>query len=389
MRKFQLFVTVVLVAMLALSAVAFAQSARSQLAIVFDVGGRGDLSFNDMGALGGDRAARELGVRVQEVESATTADFLPNLRALARTRSYDVIAGIGFLLEDAMAQVAKEFPNQKFAIMDGFAEADNILSISFSDHEGSALMGALAAVTAIENGSDTVGIVLGIEIPILLRFEIGYRAGVRWAVDRYNELNGTDHNVRVLHVYTGAFDDPARGKSAATAMLSQGASVIYQVAGATGLGVFEAVEEAARAQGREVGPPFAIGVDSAQDWVAPGFIINSMVKRVDVGVFTAIQQALDGTFAGGVLELSLAEGGVSASEMDMLDVFMDEAVAAGQMKEDDRGATLEGIQAARAAVPAAAWDAMNTLDGLIRSGEYVVPMALDQQTAEMYREALQ
>lgn len=389
MRKFQLFVTVVLVAMLALSAVAFAQSARSQLAIVFDVGGRGDLSFNDMGALGGDRAARELGVRVQEVESATTADFLPNLRALARTRSYDVIAGIGFLLEDAMAQVAKEFPNQKFAIMDGFAEADNILSISFSDHEGSALMGALAAVTAIENGSDTVGIVLGIEIPILLRFEIGYRAGVRWAVDRYNELNGTDHNVRVLHVYTGAFDDPARGKSAATAMLSQGASVIYQVAGATGLGVFEAVEEAARAQGREVGPPFAIGVDSAQDWVAPGFIINSMVKRVDVGVFTAIQQALDGTFAGGVLELSLAEGGVSASEMDMLDVFMDEAVAAGQMKEDDRGAALEGIQAARAAVPAAAWDAMNTLDGLIRSGEYVVPMALDQQTAEMYREALQ
>lgn len=386
MRKINMLVTLLLIALLAVTAGAFAQS-NGALAIVFDIGGRGDLSFNDMGALGGDRAKAELGVRVQEVESASTADFLPNLRALARTRSYDVIAGIGFLLEDAMTQVAREFPNQKFALMDGFAEADNVLSISFSDHEGSALMGALAAITAIEAGSDTVGIVLGIEIPILLRFEIGYRAGVRWAVDRYNELNGTNHNVRVLHVYTGAFDDPARGKSTASAMLSQGATVIYQVAGATGLGVFEAVEEAARARGREVGPPFAIGVDSAQDWVSPGFIPVSMVKRVDTGVYTAIEQALAGTFEGGVLELNLAAGGVSASSLDMLDVFMDEAVAAGQMKEADRGATLEGIVKAREAVPAAAWDAVDVLDGLIRSGEFIVPAALDQETAEYYREA--
>lgn len=386
--RIKLLVSVLLVTLLAFSAAALAQSSGA-LAIVFDVGGRGDLSFNDMGALGGDRAKAELGVRVQEVESASTADFLPNLRALARTRSYDVIAGIGFLLNDAMEQVAAEFPNQKFAIMDGFADAPNVLSISFSDHEGSALMGALAAVTAIENGSDTVGIVLGIEIPILLRFEIGYRAGVRWAVDRYNELNGTNHNVRILHVYTGSFDDPARGKSAAEAMLSQGASVIYHVAGGVGLGVFEAVEEAARAKGSEVGPPFAIGVDSAQDWVAPGFIINSMVKRVDTGVFTAIEQAIAGTFEGGVLELSLAEGGVSASSMEMLDEFMDEAVAAGQMKESDRGATIDGIVAAREAVPSSAWEAMDTLDGLIRSGEYVVPVALDAETAEKYRKELE
>lgn len=387
MRKLNVLVIALLVALLALPAGVFAQS-NGALAIVFDVGGRGDLSFNDMGALGGDRAKAELGVRIQEVESASTSDFLPNLRALARTRSYDVIAGIGFLLEDAMTQVAKEFPNQKFALMDGFAEGDNILSISFSDHEGSALMGALAAITAIENGSDTVGIVLGIEIPILLRFEIGFRAGVRWAVDRYNEMHGTDHNVRVLHTYTGAFDDPARGKSAASAMLSQGATVIYQVAGATGLGVFEAVEEAARAQGKEVGPPFAIGVDSVQDWVAPGFIPVSMVKRVDTGVFTAIKQALDGTFEGGKLELSLTAGGVSASDMDMLDLFMDEAVAAGQMKAEDREEVRAGVIAAREAVPAAAWEALETLEGLIRSGEFDVPEALDQKTAEHYRETL-
>lgn len=386
MRRKALLVGVLLVALFAVS---FGAAAQGSLAIVFDVGGRGDLSFNDMGALGGDRAKRELGVNVLEVESATTADFLPNLRQLARTRSYDVIAGIGFLLADAVAQVAEEFPNQKFALMDGFAEAPNVLSISFSDHEGSALMGALAATTTLEAGGDTVGIVLGIEIPILLRFEIGYRAGIRWAVDRYNEIHGTDKNIRVLHVYTGAFDDPARGKTAAEAMLSQGATVIYQVAGATGLGVFEAVEEAARAQGRDVGPPFAIGVDSAQDWIAPGFIPVSMVKRIDTGVFTSIEQALAGTFEGGVLELTLAEGGVSASDMDMLNEIMDEAVAAGQMEESARASVLEGVERARAAVPASAWEALNTLDGLIRSGEFVVPAALDAETAEHYRQALQ
>lgn len=386
MKRTSLLVGVLVVALLATSIGAAAQGS---LAIVFDVGGRGDLSFNDMGAMGGDRAARELGVTVREVESATTSDFLPNLRALARTRSYDVIAGIGFLLEDAISQVAQEFPNQKFAIMDGFAEAPNVLSISFSDHEGSALMGALAATTALENGADTVGIVLGIEIPILLRFEIGYRAGVKWAVDRYNEMHGTDKSIRVLHVYTGAFDDPARGKTAAEAMLAQGAHVIYQVAGATGLGVFEAVEEYARARGQEVGPPFAIGVDSAQDWIAPGFIPVSMVKRIDTGVFTAIEQALDGTFEGGVLELTLAEGGVSASDMDMLNEIMDEAVAAGQMQESERAERLAGIERARAAVPANAWEALNELDGLIRSGEFVVPVALDAQTAEFYRNELQ
>lgn len=387
MRRSSLMVAVLLFALLAGSLSAAAQGS---LAIVFDVGGRGDLSFNDMGALGGDRAQRELGVTVREVESATTADFLPNLRALARTRQYDLIAGIGFLLQDAMAQVAAEFPNQKFAIMDGLVEGlPNVMSVSFADHEGSALMGALAATTALELGADTVGIVLGIEIPILLRFEIGYRAGVKWAVDRWNEMHGTNESVRVLHVYTGAFDDPARGKTAAEAMLAQGAAVIYQVAGATGLGVFEAVEQYARARGLEVGPPFAIGVDSAQDYIAPGFIPVSMMKRVDTGVFTAIQQALDGTFQGGALELTLAMGGVSASTLEDNIAMFDAAVAAGTKTAADREAAIAGIQRARAAVPQLAWDLMAELEGMIRSGEFVVPVALDAQTAEFYRQQLQ
>lgn len=385
MKRTGLLVGVLLVALLSMSLGAAAQNA----AIVFDVGGRGDLSFNDMGALGGERAKQELGVSVREVESASTSDFLPNLRALARTRSYDVIIGIGFLLEDAIQQVAQEFPNQKFALMDGLAEAPNVLSISFADHEGSALMGVVAAITALENGYDTVGIVLGIEIPILLRFEIGYRAGIKWAVDRYNEIHGTDKSIRVLHVYTGAFDDPARGKTAAEAMLAQGAAVIYQVAGATGLGVFEAVEQYARARGLEVGPPFAIGVDSAQDYIAPGFIPVSMMKRVDTGVFTAIQQALDGTFQGGALELTLAMGGVSASTLEDNIAMFDAAVAAGTKTAADREAAIAGIQRARAAVPQLAWDLMAELEGMIRSGEFVVPVALDAQTAEFYRQQLQ
>lgn len=387
MRRSSLMVAVLLFALLAGSLSAAAQGS---LAIVFDVGGRGDLSFNDMGALGGDRAQRELGVTVREVESATTADFLPNLRALARTRQYDLIAGIGFLLQDAMAQVAAEFPNQKFAIMDGLVEGlPNVMSVSFADHEGSALMGALAATTALELGADTVGIVLGIEIPILLRFEIGYRAGVKWAVDRWNEMHGTNESVRVLHVYTGAFDNPASGKMAAEAMLGQGAVVIYQVAGATGLGVFEAVEEFARAQGKEVGPPFAIGVDSAQDYIAPGFIPVSMMKRIDTGVFTAISRALDGTFEGGATLLTLAEGGVSASTLEDNIEMMNAAIEAGTLTEAERDELLAGIQRAREAVPASAWEALYTLDHLIRTGEFVVPQALDAETAEFYREILQ
>jgi len=384
-KRTGLLVGVLIVALLAMSVSAAAQSA----AIVFDVGGRGDLSFNDMGALGGERAARELGVRIREVESATTADFLPNLRALARTRSYDVIIGIGFLLQDAIQQVAQEFPNQKFALMDGLADAPNVLSINFADHEGSALMGVIAAITALEYGYDTVGIVLGIEIPILLRFEIGYRAGIKWAVDRYNEIHGTNKSLRVLHVYTGAFDDPARGKTAAEAMLAQGAGVIYGVAGATGLGVFEAVEQYARARGLEVGPPFAIGVDSAQDYIAPGFIPVSMMKRVDNGVYTAIKRAVEGTFEGGVLEMTLAMDGVSASTLEDNLAMFEEAIAAGKKTPAERDAAIAGIQRARAAVPQLAWDLMAELEQLIKSGEFVVPVALDAQTAEFYRQQLQ
>lgn len=386
MKRTSLVVGVLVVALLSMSIGAAAQGSA---AIVFDVGGRGDLSFNDMGAMGGDRAERELGVTVREVESATTADFLPNLRALARTRSYDVIIGIGFLLQDAIQQVAQEFPNQKFALMDGLADAPNVLSINFADHEGSALMGVIAAMTALEYGYDKVGIVLGIETPILLRFEIGYRAGVKWAVDRYNEMFGTDKTVQVLHVYTGAFDDPARGKTAAEAMLAQGAGVIYQVAGATGLGVFEAVEGYNRVRGEEVGPPFAIGVDSAQDYIAPGFIPVSMMKRIDTGVFTAIKQAIEGTFEGGLLELTLAQGGVSASTLEDNIAMFQAAIDAGTKSEADLEEALAGIQAARDRVPAYAWEAMAELEEQIRTGEFVVPVALDAQTAEFYRQQLQ
>jgi len=385
MRKGTILLAALLVSLLAFSVSALAQGS---LAIVYDVGGRGDLSFNDMAALGADRAVRELGVRLTEVESASTADFLPNLRALARSRQHDVIVGVGFLIQDAMAQVAKEFPNQKFALIDGFVDAPNVMSISFADHEGSALVGALAAITALEYGGDTVGIVLGIEIPILLRFEIGYRAGVRWAVDRYNQIYGTNKQVRVLHTYTGAFDDPARGKTATDAMLGQGATVVYAVAGATGLGVFESVESAARAQGKVVGPPFAIGVDSAQDWISPGFIPVSMVKRVDNGVYEATKRALDGTFKGGAVTLKLAEGGVAASTIDMVELFFNEAIAAGKKTAEDKAAAMAGVQAARAAVPQLAWDLLNELDSLIRSGKYVVPEALDRDTAEYWRGVL-
>src|SRR5690606_10658685 len=182
--------------------------------------------------------------------------------------------------------------------------------------------------------------------------------------------------------------DPARGKTATDAMLGQGATVVYAVAGATGLGVFESVASVARAQGKVVGPPFAIGVDSAQDWISPGFIPVSMVQRVDDGAFEAIGRALEGTFRGGAGTLRLAEGGVAASTIETVELFFDGAIAAGAKPAEDKAAAMAGVRAARAAVPQLAWDLLDELDRLIRSGEYVVPEALDRDTAEYWRGVL-
>jgi basic membrane protein A len=188
-----------------------AQGKQTKLCIVFDIGGRGDLSFNDMAALGGDKAVKAgFATQMVEVQSKAEADYLPNLRTLARGGQCLLIVGVGFLLTDAVTAVASEFAQQYFAIIDGvIPDQPNVLSIIFEEQQGSALVGALAAMLAAEFKAPAVGAVLGIEIPVLWKFECGYRFGVHWALTE--KLKTTADAVQVLTTYTGSFNDPARG----------------------------------------------------------------------------------------------------------------------------------------------------------------------------------
>ena len=156
-------------------------AAGGKVALVLDVGGRGDLSFNDMGFKGADEAVAKLGVELVEIQSNSATDYLPNLQNAARAGDFDIIVAVGFLLADAMAEVAGQFPDQKFAIIDvTWLGKPNLLEIGYEENKGSALVGALGAMVAAHYGYDKIGVVLGIEIPVLYKFEAGYRYGMHW-----------------------------------------------------------------------------------------------------------------------------------------------------------------------------------------------------------------
>ncbi|EEB74346.1 BMP family ABC transporter substrate-binding protein [Thermococcus sp. AM4] len=158
-----------------------------KIAIVYDVGGRGDLSFNDMAYMGAERAAKELGLQLDELQSNSENDYLPNLRSLAKSGEYDIIIAVGFMMTKAVKQVAKEYPKQRFVIIDGYDPEmpHNVQMVLFKENEGSALAGALAALITLNDNKNTIGIVLGMEIPVLYKFEGGYRFGAYWALDYY------------------------------------------------------------------------------------------------------------------------------------------------------------------------------------------------------------
>lgn len=357
--------------------------------VIYDIGGRGDLSFNDMAYLGALRAAKDLGLSLKEVQSRTQDDYVPNLRAAARSGDAALIVAVGFLMTDAVKQVSQEYPNVKFAIVDGYVpDRTNVVSILYRENEGSALVGALAALTAYYFNCTKVGIVLGMEIPVLWKFEIGYAYGVRWAERYIKQKFGKDTKFDILYIYTGSFNDPAKGKQAAEVMLSQGVCVIYQAAGATGLGVFEAVAEAGRKAGKNMGPPFAIGVDADQDYIKPGFILASMMKRVDVGVYTATKMAVEGTFKGGVLELGLKEGGVSVSTLDDLSQFLEIGIKAGAVRQEDAQKIIETVREMRSKIPAWIWDAIDMLRQDIISGKEKVPLPTTQDQVVQLRKEL-
>lgn len=272
-----------------------------RVGIVFDVGGRGDKSFNDAAYAGALRASRELGARVRLIEPGDGSDREAGLRLLA-AEGFDLVIGVGFIFTDDLTQLAREYPSTRFAGIDYALSYDrdgdlvplppNLAAIKFREEEGSFLVGALAALVG---RSRRVGFVGGMDIALIHKFEAGYRAGVA-AVCRECE---------VIAQYAGvtpeAFRNPGKGQELALSQYRSGADVIFHAAGSTGLGVFEA----ARKHGK-----LAIGVDSDQYDEAPGFVLTSMVKRVDRAVYDAIARVKEGSFRGGVYQLGLAEGGV-------------------------------------------------------------------------------
>jgi basic membrane protein A len=359
-------------------------ASKGKVALVSDVGGRGDLSFNDMSFKGTDKAAADFGLEMVGIQSATAADYLPNVRNAARSRSFDLIIAVGFLLTDAVATVAQEFPEQKFMIIDSVVEAPNVMSIVFKENEGSALVGALAAMVAAHYGYPNVGAVLGIEIPVLFHFEAGYRFGIDWGNKMVAQKTGKDPQVGLLYTYTGTFSDIAKGKAATGAMLAQRAGLIYNVAGPLGIGDLQAITEAIKTKGKQAGPPFMIGVDANQDWMGDGHrVLASMLKRVDNACYNAVEAVLKGSFKPGITVMGLDVQGVAMSRQPELLTFMEFGIGAGKISAADKAKIVANWEKMRAQIPAWIWDAVAELEKQIISGKISVPNAntLDEMKA--------
>ncbi len=267
-------------------------SGTARIGMVTDTGGLGDRSFNDSAYAGLVRAKRDLHVDTTVLQSRSAADYQINMTVLANKR-YDEIFAIGFLMAKDVQEVAERYAKRHFSIIDAVVDMPNVTSVTFKEEEGSFLAGALAAMTT---KTKTIAFLGGIDIPLLRKFEAGFAAGAR-------EI---DPNVKVLVKYVGSFDDVASGKELAGVQFDQGADIIYVAAGKAGLGAIDQVKRRSSA--------YVIGVDSNQDAIAPGKILTSMVKRVDIGVFRVSAQAAARKPRPAHLTLGLKEGGVGLTD---------------------------------------------------------------------------
>jgi len=277
--------------------------------IVLSVGGLGDKSFNDSAYRGLEMAQEELGINFRYVEPASPAEDEQYLREFAEN-DFDLIVGVGFLMKDALAQVAADFPEVKFALIDETVELPNVSSLLFAEDEGSFLVGALAAMMS-ETGA--VGFVGGMEVPLIQKFQRGFENGAKYV----------NEDIKSLVLYTSGpnpFNDPVRGKENALSLIKQGADVVYHAAGGTGVGVIAAAKQAG---------VWAIGVDSNQDAVEEGTVLTSMVKNVDIAVYNTVKDTLAGEFKPGINVLGVAEGGVGTSDFE----FTREAIGEEKLAE--------------------------------------------------------
>ncbi len=341
--------------------------------VAFDVGGRGDKSFNDLAYLGAQKAAFDFGVEIDHITPATLAEMEDVLRTVSVGGKYDIILCIGFLWADALPKIADEFPDQKFGAIDIVIEKPNVAAYVYSEEQGSVLAGALAALVS---KTDVVGMVLGMEIPLLYKFEIGYKFGVEWIENR------TGRDMSVLYHYTGFFDDPSLGRETAIAFMDQGADVIYQVAGGTGFGALQAIAERAEERGEDL---YGIGVDADQDFWFPGHILTSMIKGVEIGTYKAVEALVKGTFEGGMITLGLPEVHY-LSDMETLQTYLDDEDWGGyavQFTRMSKAEIVAAVEAMRNKIPAETWNTVDELMNMIINGEIVIPIATSENIEEL------
>ena len=264
---------------------------RAKVGIVFDIGGKDDRSFNTAANLGMLRAKKDMPILLRDVEPGDPTSIEPALRAFAQY-GYNLIAGVGFVQGPIITQIAADYPALHFVVIDSASDLPNVASLLFREHEGSFLVGMIAAY---QSKTGILGFVGGMDIPLIHKFATGYEEGARYV----------NPKIRIIRNYVGitdtAWNNPGKGRELANSQYEQGADIIFQAAGNSGLGVFDAAE----AYGK-----YAIGVDANQNWIKPGYILTSMLKRVENAVYSIVREEVEGRFEGGIHIYGLENDGV-------------------------------------------------------------------------------
>jgi basic membrane protein A len=260
-------------------------------AVVFDIGGKFDKSFNEGVYVGAEKFKTETKLNYADFEVTNETQFEQAHRRFAQ-RGQDPIIGVGFNQANPVEKIAKEFPKVRFTLIDGVVKLPNVQSVLFKEHEGSFLVGLLAAM-ASKTGK--VGFIGGMDIPLIRKFACGYEQGAKYA----------NAKAEVIQNMTGttpsAWNDPARGGELAKGQFDRGVDVVYAAAGGTGNGVLQTAKDRGK---------LAIGVDSNQNHLHPGTVLTSMVKRVDLATYESFKAAMNDSWQPGISVLGLKEGGV-------------------------------------------------------------------------------
>ncbi|HCM39955.1 MAG: BMP family ABC transporter substrate-binding protein [Bdellovibrionales bacterium GWA1_52_35] len=265
--------------------------AEFKVALVLDKGGRDDKSFNSAAYNGATQAKDEFKLLLKYVEAGDDNAYEALLRSFAQ-KNFDLIISIGVAQAEAVKKAAEKFPQKHFAIVDATVDLPNVRSLLFEEHEGSYLVGAAAALVSKSN---IIGYIGGMDIPLIRRFEMGYAAGAKKINPKIKVISN------FIGVTSDSWNNPAKAKELALTQFNGGADVVFAAAGASNAGLMDAAEETRK---------YAIGVDSNQNWIKPGRVLTSMLKRVDTAVYAACKDAFNNKFTGGVVRFGLQNKGV-------------------------------------------------------------------------------